>query len=501
VLKKVLIANRGEIAVRIMRTCREMGIRTVAVFSDADCNGMHVSAADESYWIGGSQSRESYLRQDRILEVAHKVHADAIHPGYGFLAENPIFAERVAAEGLVWIGPPASAINAMGTKTGARDVMRRAGLPIVPGSHGHLNNADEAREFATQSEFPVLLKAIAGGGGKGMRIVNEESALEDAFEAVRREALASFSDGRIYAEKYLKDPRHIEIQILADSHGQVVHLGERECSLQRRHQKIIEESPSIAISDDLREKMGATAVAAAKACGYVNAGTIEMLLDKSGHFYFLEMNTRLQVEHPVTEEITGLDLVRMQLMIAAGEHLPFCQDEISRKGHSIEVRIYAEDTPNGFLPSTGTVRHMRIAAGPGVRADCGLQEGDEVTCFYDPMIGKLIVRAETREAARTRMIRVLRETEISGLRTNLSYCRHILESELFIQGRFHTQSADNELFDSYLRELNESIDNEPVLAAAIVTAYLSKSGNLQHKKEREINSSQWTQTGRANNLR
>lgn len=466
-IQSVLIANRAEIAVRIARTCREMGIRTIGVYSDADRDSVHVESVDEAYHIGASPSRESYLLQDRILDVAAKSHAEAIHPGYGFLAENAGFAQRVSEAGLIWIGPPAPAIAAMGSKTEARAIMRRAGVPVVPGSDGPASSLSEAATSASNVGYPVLIKAVAGGGGKGMRVVESSTDLESSFEATRREAMAAFGDDAVYIEKYLPRPRHIEIQILADTFGNIVHLGERECSIQRRHQKIIEESPSVAVFPEMRQRMGEMAVAAARACGYVNAGTVETILAEDGQFYFLEMNTRLQVEHPVTEEVTGLDLVRLQIRIASGERLPFQQEDIKPRGHAIEIRVYAEDVPNGFLPSTGKLKRLKAVAGPGVREDSGLREGAEVTRFYDPMVGKLIVRAENREAARQRAIRVLKESEIAGVRSNLPFCLHILASEAFSRGEFHTRSADTAFWDGYLSEVASAAPDEELLAAAL----------------------------------
>jgi acetyl-CoA carboxylase, biotin carboxylase subunit len=503
VIKSLLIANRGEIAVRIARTCREMGVRTIGVFSDADRHAVHVEAVDESYHIGASPSAESYLRQDRLLEVAERSHAEAIHPGYGFLAENAEFAARVVQNGLIWIGPPASSITAMGSKTEARAIMTKAGVPVVPGTVGALHSADDAEQFARAAGLPILIKAVAGGGGKGMRVVSQVSEIRAAFEAAQREALAAFGDGSLYAEKYLEKPRHIEFQILADAHGNVVHLGERECSLQRRHQKIIEESPSIAMSAELRARMGQTAVAAARACGYVNAGTIEMLLDRDGNYYFLEMNTRLQVEHPVTEEVTGLDLVRMQLAIASGEKLPFTQEEVNgrQRGHAIEVRVYAEDVPNGFLPSTGILKTLRAVAGPGIREDSGLRVGAEISRYYDPMVGKLIVHAEDREAARQRMLRVLIESEIAGVRSNLPYCRHILESDAFIRGDFHTRSADTDLLKSYLQECREPVADENLLAAALATVFMARQAPTGGNGHLSSAVSNWSRIGRQEIMR
>jgi acetyl-CoA carboxylase biotin carboxylase subunit len=498
-IQSLLIANRGEIVVRIARTCREMGIRTIGVFSEADRRAWHVQVVDEAYCIGDPPARESYLNQERLLDVARRSGAEAIHPGYGFLAENSQFAAAVAAANLIWVGPPASAIAAMGLKTGARRLMTEAGVPVVPGSDGPLSSTAEVKAFGKTAGYPILLKASAGGGGKGMRVVSRPEEVGPMFEAAQREALAAFGDDTVYAEKFLARPRHIEFQILADTLGNVVHLGERECSLQRRHQKIIEEAPSTAVSPELRERMGETAVRAARACGYVNAGTVEMMLDSDGHYYFLEMNTRLQVEHPVTEEITGLDLVQVQMKIASGERLPITQNEVTRRGHAIEVRVYAEDPAQRFLPSTGVIKHLRPPGGPGIREDSGLREGGEVTRFYDPMISKLIARAADRESARRRMVRALEEYEIAGVRTNIPFCRFLLESEAFRTGRFDTGSVDRELLDEYQRELEAEHDSDPLLAALVGRVILSETpavpalGQPDHARA-------WSRNGRLNGM-
>ncbi len=486
-----------------------MGIRTVGVYSDADRNAEHVSAVDEAVHIGASPATESYLNQQRVIDAAISSGADSIHPGYGFHSEKADFAERVVASGLTWVGPPAKAIAAMGSKTGARDLMIRAGVPVVPGTTGAISKWEDAREFAKKHGYPILLKAVAGGGGKGMRVVEHVEDLQASFEGAQREALSAFADSSIYVEKYLKSPRHIEIQILADSHGNCVHLGERECTLQRRHQKIIEESPSIAVNAVLRSRIGETAVAAAKACDYVNAGTIECLLDTTGNFYFLEMNTRLQVEHPVTEEVMGIDLVRLQLHIADGGRLPFTQDEIQPRGHAIEVRIYAEDVVNGFLPSTGLLKRLRPPSGPGIREDSGMAEGSEVSRYYDPMISKLIAFADSREAAIQRMTRALKSYEVAGVRTNISFCRHIIESKQFASGEFHTHSADREFLDSFTAENSNSVDNELFLAAMIAEWALRSRSSFNQSGQSDGTSienakaavSNWKVAGRSGAMR
>ncbi len=416
--KKVLIANRGEIAIRIMATCREMGIRTVAIYSAADCNARHVREADEAYFIGPAPAAQSYLRIDSILDVARQSGAEAIHPGYGFLSENVIFVEECKKAGIVFIGPPASAMRLMGSKISAKQLAHSVGAPTIPGYDGENQEDTTLITEAQHIGFPLLIKASAGGGGKGMRIVYAVTDFKEHLASARREALASFGDATVFLERLIQQPRHIEIQVLGDTFGNLVHLGERECSIQRRHQKIVEESPSIALTPALRDEMGATAVRIARAAGYVNAGTLEFLLDTDKHFYFLEMNTRLQVEHAVTELITGIDLVRHQLQIAAEQPLSLTQDQISARGHAIEVRLYAEDPENNFLPSTGTVSRFIQPEGPGIRIDSGIESNDEITQFYDPMIAKLIVYGEDRTTAIERLQAALKQQAIFGVKTN-----------------------------------------------------------------------------------
>jgi acetyl-CoA carboxylase, biotin carboxylase subunit len=444
---KILIANRGEIAVRIMRTVREMGIATVAVYSDADRESLHVLNADESVCVGEPSPASSYLNMDKIIEAAHRTGADAIHPGYGFLAENPRFAERVTDAGLVFIGPPADCMQKLGNKTSARRLMAESGVPVIPGM---ITAEAETSQFATIAEelgYPVLVKAAAGGGGKGMRIVEKGESLVEAAQLAVGEALAAFGDGTIYLEKLLDRPRHVEFQILADNHGNVVHLFERECSIQRRHQKIIEETPSVALAEDLREEMGAAAVAAARAAGYVNAGTVEFLLDRSGRFYFLEVNTRLQVEHPITEMLTGLDLVRKQIEIAAGLPLAFTQADLTRRGHAIECRIYAEDPEHDFMPAPGRILYAGSPEGPGVRYDHGIYSGFHVPVHYDPILGKLVVWGENRQFAIARMLRALRECVILGVKTPIEFLMDVLSTEAFKAGDTHTGFIEEHLAD------------------------------------------------------
>ena len=439
--KKILIANRGEIAARIIRACREMGIATVAVFSEVDRAALHVSLADEAYAIGPAAARESYLNISRILDVARKSGAEGIHPGYGFLSENAHFAQACAEAGIKFIGPPATAMELMGSKTRARQAMQAAGVPFVPGSAKGLELA-EAEKLAGEIGFPVMIKAAAGGGGKGMRLVRTAAELKSAFETAQSEALRSFNDAEVYLEKFIENPRHIEIQVLADEHGNAVYLGERECTVQRRHQKVVEEAPSAVVDEDMRRRMGAVAVQAAQSAGYTNAGTVEFLVDPNRNFYFLEMNTRLQVEHPVTELVTGLDLVHLQLRVAAGKKLPIRQEDVHLRGHALECRIYAEDPENNFFPSPGKITRLIRPSGPGIREDSGVYEGWTVPLDYDPMLSKLIVFAEDRDAALARMRRALDEYFIGGIKSNLPLFRRILDHPDFKAARLDTGFLD-----------------------------------------------------------
>ena len=433
-LRKVLVANRGEIAVRVMRTCKEMEIPTVAVYSEADATSPHVTAADHAICLGDSAPASSYLNIDKLIAAAVDSGADAVHPGYGFLAESPEFARRCEKAGLTFVGPPAAVIETLGDKIRAREVMGKAGIPVIPGTTAAAADRDNLLRDAGQIGYPVLVKAAAGGGGKGMREVETPDELLPACADAAREAKAAFGDGTVYLEKLLSAPRHIEFQILADTHGTVVHLFERECSIQRRHQKLIEETPSVALSDDLRARMAVAALTAARASGYVNAGTVEFLLDASGKFYFLEVNTRLQVEHPVTELTVGLDLVRHQLLIAAGEPLELKQEDIARRGHAIECRVYAEDPGTDFSPSPGRLLVHREPGGPGVRNDCGVCQGFEVPVEYDPILSKVSVVAENRETARRRMTRALESYAILGVRTTIPFLIDVLETKAFADG-------------------------------------------------------------------
>jgi acetyl-CoA carboxylase biotin carboxylase subunit len=436
--RKVLIANRGEIAIRVMRGCRELGVSPVAVYSEADRNALHVQMADEAYLIGPPPATESYLVIDRIIEAAMASGAEAIHPGYGFLAENAAFARACEQQGLVFIGPSSAAIELMGDKTAARRAMQAAGVPVVPGIDRVLQDDEEARQVIASMGYPVMIKAALGGGGRGMRLVHDEAQLAEALRAARSEARASFGDAAIYLEKYVSNPHHVEIQVLADAHGRVVHLGERECSIQRRHQKVVEESPSPLMTEDLRAQMGEAAVRAAQAAHYRNAGTVEFLVDADRHFYFLEMNTRLQVEHPVTELVTGIDLVQAQLRIAIGEPLGYRQEDIRLRGAAIECRIYAEDPAANFRPSPGKITVLQPPAGPWVRDERGVFAGSDVTPFYDPMISKLVVWGGTRQEAIARMRRALGEYVIGGIRTTIPFHQWLMDDEDFRAGRLDT---------------------------------------------------------------
>jgi len=431
---KVLVANRGEIAVRIFRTLRELGIGTVAVYSEVDRDSLHVQAADEAYLVGPGPAAESYLVQERLLEIAQRAGAEAVHPGYGFLAENAGFAREVSRAGLVWIGPPGSAIEIMGSKTAARERMAAAGVPIVPGTTAAVTSAEDVVRLGDELGWPLAIKAASGGGGKGLKVVDGPEEAERALESAQREGQAYFADATVYIERYLEDPRHVEAQVLADGHGNVLFLGERDCTIQRRHQKLVEETPSPAVGEQLRERIGEIAVEAARAVGYRSAGTIEGLLSRESEYFFLEMNTRIQVEHTVTEVATGLDLVREQVLIAAGEPLSLRQEDVRLTGHAIECRINAEDPSSGFLPTPGRITSYREPGGPGVRVDSGVAAGSEVPGLYDPLVAKLIVHGVDREHARRRMLRALDEYEIGGITTLLGFHRALLEHPCFVEG-------------------------------------------------------------------
>jgi acetyl-CoA carboxylase, biotin carboxylase subunit len=499
-LKKVLVANRGEIAVRVMRACREMGVASVGVYSEVDRAALHVTHADEAYAIGPAAARESYLNIDKILEVARRSKADAIHPGYGFLSENAKFARACADAGIKFIGPPASAMELMGSKTRARQAMQAAGVPFVPGSSKGLT-LKEAEELAAKIGFPVMIKAAAGGGGKGMRLVRTPAELKPGFETAQSEAQRSFNDSEVYLEKYIENPRHIEIQVLADEHGNVVFLGERECSVQRRHQKVIEEAPSAIVDEDLRQRMGAVAVQAARSAGYTNAGTVEFLVDAERNCYFLEMNTRLQVEHPVTELVTGLDLVHLQLRIASGEKLPFQQEDVTLRGHAIECRIYAEDPDNNFFPSPGKIQRLIRPSGPGVREDSGVYEGWNVPLDYDPMLSKLIAFAPDRAMAIARMQRALDEYFVGGIKTNLGLFRKILQHPDFVAAKIDTGFLDRLLSQPAApsQAVDEKQDVAAIAAALFTAMQASKSNGTKpsiHSADELPASTAWKQAAR-----
>jgi acetyl-CoA/propionyl-CoA carboxylase biotin carboxyl carrier protein len=459
---KVLVANRGEIAIRIFRTLRELGIGSVAVYSEVDRDALHPRVADEAFLIGPGPAAESYLVVERILDAARRAGAEAIHPGYGFLAENAAFARAVDDAGLTWIGPSSEAIELMGSKTRARTAMQAAGVPIIPGATDPVQSVEEVLQLGEEVGYPLIVKAAAGGGGKGMKLVSAASEAERAFESAQREGEKYFADGRVYVERYLEDPRHVEVQILADAHGSVIHLGERDCTIQRRHQKLIEETPSPAVDDELRERIGRIAVDAARAAGYRSAGTIEGLLTPGGDYFFMEMNTRIQVEHTVTEEVTGLDLVREQVRIAAGEPLSVRQQDVRLRGHAIECRINAEDVGKGFLPAPGRITAYREPSGPGVRVDSGVVAGSEISGLYDPMVAKLIVHGVDREHARMRMLRALDEFEIGGVPTLLGFHRALLSHPCFVAG----ETCEGVVESPELAERAEELSVETSAAAA-----------------------------------
>ena len=501
--KKILIANRGEIAVRVMRACRETGIKTVAVYSDADRKALHVRYADEAYHIGLAPSTESYLRIDRILEVARRSGAEAIHPGYGFLSENPQFARACEAAGVVFIGPPAAAMELMGSKTSSRQALLRAGIPVVPGTDHNLESLDEVQRIAEKIGYPVMLKASAGGGGKGLRLVDSPLELESAFRNARSEAQHAFNDPSVYIEKYIPQPHHVEIQVLGDLHGNLIYLGERECSLQRRHQKVMEECPSPLVDGDLRRRMGETAVRIAALAGYSNAGTIEFLVDAERHFHFLEMNTRLQVEHPVTEVVVGIDLVKEQIRVASGEPMRWKQDDVRLRGAALECRIYAEDPGNHFFPSPGLITRLQNPSGPGVRRDSGVYEGWMVPTEYDPLLAKLVVWGTDRAEAIARMRRALGEYRVFGIRTNIPFFRQILEHPDFIAGRCDTGFIER-VFSNLLRPEDKAPREEQAVAmlAAALESVLRRNcqGGLAAGQHGAASSDEWRIAAREEGL-
>ncbi len=488
-MKKILVANRGEIALRIMRTCREMDIKTVAVYSEADRNALFVRFADEAYCIGPPSSSQSYLVIDKIIDVAKMSGADGVHPGYGFLSENASFARRLEQEGIELIGPSAHSMEVMGDKLAAKETALKQGVPLVPGSDGAVTDLEEAKAVAREVGFPLLIKASAGGGGKGMRAVYNEESIDEELHLAMNEARSAFGDPSVFIERYVTSPRHIEVQVLADKHGNCVYLFDRECSIQRRHQKVIEEAPASILTPEMRKEMGECAVSLAKGCDYKGAGTVEFLVDDKMNFFFLEMNTRLQVEHPVTEMITDIDLVKQQILVARGEKLAFKQEDLQIRGHALEVRVYAEDPRNNFLPDIGTLQTYRRPQGPGVRVDDGFEEGMTIPIYYDPMIAKLVTFAEDRKSAIDRMTRAIDEYEISGVATTLEFCRFAINHEAFVSGNFDTHFVEDHFKPEYLDV--PQIENEQALAAFIGSVLLSDATAAASQNLQKPITSQW----------
>ncbi|UCE66666.1 MAG: acetyl-CoA carboxylase biotin carboxylase subunit [Candidatus Zixiibacteriota bacterium] len=480
--KKILIANRGEIAIRVMKACREMGIESVAVYSTIDRDALHVRTADEAICIGEASPNESYLNIDAIIKAVKETGAEAVHPGYGFLAENYLFAQRCEKEGIVFIGPDSKALKLVGDKVASREVTEKEGITLIPGMKDKSTDVNECLSEAEKIGFPVLLKASAGGGGKGMRVVNSKGELKDAVEAGMREAQTAFGDPSVYLEKYIEKPRHVEFQILADNHGNAVHLFERECSIQRRHQKIIEESPSTALDDDLRRKMGETALKVVEVSGYTNAGTVEFLLDENGNYYFLEVNARLQVEHPVTEMVCGIDLVHAQIRIASGEKLWFSQGDLSQRGHAIECRVYAEDPESNFLPSAGKILYMKEPTGPGIRHDCGVYSGCVVSVYYDPILSKLITWALTREICCRRMAAALSDFPVLGIKTDIEFLHDVIVHPEFLKGNTFTNFIPVNMPD-WKPVVDDEMLNRSLLSAAIYSDNVGKRTVVSGKSE------------------
>lgn len=498
-IKKILVANRGEIAIRVMRTCREMGIKCIAVFSEADRNSMHVRFADEAYFIGPSPSAESYLVISKIIDAAKRSKADAIHPGYGFLSENAEFADRCEKEGIIFIGPSSHAINTMGDKITARKTMNKAGVPVVPGTTEPIKDIKEAIGLIKEIGLPVMVKASAGGGGKGMRLISKEEDIVSGVSAAKSEAKAAFGNDAVYIEKYINSPHHIEFQVLADQHGNCIHLFERECSVQRRHQKVVEETPSPIMTPEVRQEMGKHAVAAAKAVNYASAGTIEFIVDDNLNYYFLEMNTRLQVEHPITERVVGVDLVKEQINIANGKELSWKQDDLRQHGHAIEVRIYAEDPDNNFIPSPGLVKHISEPLGLGVRHDGYIYEGYNIPMFYDPMVSKLIVWAPTRQEAIDRMKRALHAYKIIGIKTTIPFLSRIMDVPAFRKGKYNTHFIQ----DNQKHLEPKSTAKQKVKDVVAITAFIDFMNRREsaRQKGQTVNSvSNWKMCGRKRNM-
>ncbi|MBF8962229.1 acetyl-CoA carboxylase biotin carboxylase subunit [Pontibacter sp. FD36] len=492
-IKKILVANRGEIALRVMRSAKEMGISTVAIYSEADRNALHVRYADEAVCVGGPKSNESYLRGDVIIDVCKRLQVDAIHPGYGFLSENANFARKVQEAGLIFIGPSPEAIELMGSKLAAKAAVSKYKIPMVPGTEEAISDVEEAKEIASNVGFPILIKASAGGGGKGMRVVESVDVFEEQMKLAVSEATSAFGDGSVFIEKYIGSPRHIEIQVLGDTHGNIVHLFERECSIQRRHQKVIEEAPSAVLTPELRDEMGRCAVDVAKACDYVGAGTVEFLVDENLNFYFLEMNTRLQVEHPVTEQITGLDLVKEQILIAEGNPLSFRQEDLTINGHALELRVYAEDPANNFLPDIGRLETYVRPQGLGVRVDDGFEQGMDIPIYYDPMIAKLVTFGKDRQEAIEKMLRAIDEYKITGIETTLPFGTFVLQHEAFVSGNFDTKFIERYFSPSVL-EPKSTEDADEI--AAVLAAML-----LGNNKPKVSTPSTGTQNGTVSNWR
>ena len=498
-IKKILIANRGEIAIRVMRTCREMGIKSVAVYSEADRTSMHVRYADEAYFIGPSPSNESYLVIDKIIKAAKKCKADAIHPGYGFLSENAEFSEQCKKEGLIFIGPSAYAMNTMGDKLSARKTMITAGVPVVPGTHEAIKSVDKAVKIIKEIGLPVMIKASSGGGGKGMRLVKDEKDIINSINAAKSEAMASFGNDAVYIEKYIESPHHIEFQILADNFGNTIHLFERECSVQRRHQKVVEETPSPLMTDELRKKMGETSVAVAKAVNYSGAGTVEYIVDDDLNYYFLEMNTRLQVEHPITERVVGVDLVKQQILIANNEKLTLKQEDLKQSGHAIEFRIYAEDPDNNFVPSPGIIKNLTEPLGTGVRHDGYIYEGYEIPLYYDPLISKLIIWGKNRDEAINRLKRALYEYKITGVKTSIKFLERILDTDDFKKGKYNTHFIEKNKSVLMSPQNNKSnFENMAIIAASI--DYITKLEKLQPNKPTQNLGNSWKDFGRKRSI-
>lgn len=489
-IKKILVANRGEIAVRVIKSAKKTGIQTVVVYSDADSGAPHVMLADEAVKIGPAPSSESYLNMDKIIAVCKKLNVDAIHPGYGFLSENALFAKKIEENNLIFIGPSAHAIEVMGDKLAAKNTVSKYDVPMVPGVDHAVESAKEAKEIAASIGYPVLIKASAGGGGKGMRVVEQEEELEEQMTRAMSEAASAFGNPAVFVEKFITSPRHIEIQIIGDQHGNICYLFERECSIQRRHQKVIEEAPSSILTPEIRKAMGEAAIGVAKSCGYYGAGTIEFIVDSELNFFFLEMNTRLQVEHPVTEEITGIDLVAEQIRVAEGKPLSFKQEDLKINGHAFEVRVYAENPRENFLPDTGRLNTYRIPTGEGIRVDDGFEEGMEIPIYYDPMIAKLVAHGKDREEARKRMIEAIEAYKISGLSTTLDFCKFALQHEAFISGNFDTKFVEKYFTPEQLNIFNQ--ENEQ-LAIALAANLASQDDRLARQAAEQHQSSDWKQ--------